>query len=331
MEIFLAFTLPTLPSYRFAIFGRSISRTYLYENLPCTLYLIFFSPYTLLDRSSASLQIMETALSNGLAPSIIPSWAQSEAASAQSGPQQIAPEMHDKVFSWADVKDIVGTKLLSLFRERAPVLVYVQVLYLYSTMGRKSLPGIQKQKLINDVETNRLDVIRRKPSERVVYKAWCKDIITTYGSITAYMCAKRLQWTPLPDSSAETGPLFDARDPTPFADPRDYKVLRNDWPYGSFETGIVHLIVWSKSRIPTDKETGFVTPESKRLIEDFVQKTFVGRLEREGPSEAGEKVVWFKNWSALQSVPGLEHVHVLVKDAPESIVDEWTGEEELQS
>ena len=182
----------------------------------------------------------------------------------------------------------------------------------------------------NDIGENRLGEIRRKPSERLVYKAWCKDIIATYGSITAYMCTKRLQWTPLPASSAETGPLFDARDPTPFADTQDYKILRNDWPYGSFEAGIMHLIVWSKSRIPVLKETGLVTPESRQLIENFVQKTFVGRLEREG-SEAGEKVVWFKNWVALQSVPGLEHIHVLVKDVPESIVDEWTGEKALRS
>lgn len=144
------------------------------------------------------------------------------------------------------------------------------------------------------------------------------------------MCAKRLQWTPLPSSSAQTGPVFDACDPTPFSDVRDYKILRNDWPYGSFEVGITHLIVWSKSRIPTQEETGLVTPESRELIEGFVRKTFVDRLERE-EQEAGEKVLWFKNWGALQSVRGLEHIHVLVKDVPESIVDEWTGEKGLHS
>ena len=190
--------------------------------------------------------------------------------------------------------------------------------------------GLSSTQADNDIENNRLDEIRRKPSERLVYKAWCKEIIAKYGSITAYMCMKRLQWTPLPSSSAETGPLFDVCDPTPFGDPRDYNIQRNDWPYGSFEPGITHLIVWSKSRIPKDEKTGFVAQESKQLIEDFVQKTFVGRLEREG-SDAGEKVLWFKNWVSLQSVPGLEHVHVLVKNVPESIVDEWTGKKLLQS
>ncbi|KAL8720945.1 MAG: hypothetical protein Q9225_002272 [Loekoesia sp. 1 TL-2023] len=179
------------------------------------------------------------------------------------------------------------------------------------------------------IETNRLDVIRRQPSRRVVYKAWCKDIIAAYGSITAYMCAERLQWTPLPESSAESGPVFNFQNPTPFADPNDFKILRNDWPYGSFEPAITHLIVWSKPRIQTDPESGSITSESSRLINAFVDRSFVKRLEREDPRAAG-KVLWFKNWEALQSVRGLEHIHVLVKDVPEGIVEEWTGEKAAQ-
>lgn len=66
------------------------------------------------------------------------------------------------------------------------------------------------------IDNNRLDLIRRKPSERLVYKAWCKDIVAAYGSITAYMCAECLRWTPLPSSCAESGPLFHVVNPTPF-------------------------------------------------------------------------------------------------------------------
>lgn len=140
------------------------------------------------------------------------------------------------------------------------------------------------------------------------------------------MCAERLRWTPLPNASAEeTGPVFDYHDATPFADPRDYRILPNDWPYGSFEPDITHLIVWSKSRIATDPEHGVVTPESRELIDAFVEKTFVKRLELEGP-DASEKVLWFKNWGALQSVRGLEHIHVLVREVPDGVVEEWTGE-----
>jgi len=53
-----------------------------------------------------------------------------------------------------------------------------------------------------------------------------------------------------------------------------------------------------------------MTGESKALAEEFVKKTFVERLRREG-SGAGARVLLFKNWTALQSVRGLEYIHVL--------------------
>ena len=235
------------------------------------------------------------------------SWAQSEVASSESRPQDIPLEQHEKVFSWADVREIVG---------------------MYSKFFRAWL---QYRILVpyNVVDSNRLDVIRRKPSERVIYKSWCKKIVAVYGSITAYMCAERLHWEPLPSSCAETetGPVFEAEDPTPFKNPSDYKILCNDWPYGSFGRNITHLIVWSKSRIPTQPDTGLVTPESRKLIDAFVEAIFINRLARdESKTPAGERVLWFKNWGALQSVRGLEHIHVLVEDVADTVVQEWTGE-----
>ena len=84
---------------------------------------------------------METTLGDGQAPSL-PSWSQSELASAQSGPQQIPPEMHNKVFSWVEVRDIVGTCSCSKERfsypERAPFPYTdsrIQIVYLYRYYG----------------------------------------------------------------------------------------------------------------------------------------------------------------------------------------------------
>ena len=91
------------------------------------------------------------------------------------------------------------------------------------------------------------------------------------------------------------------------------------------EPGIVHIVVWLKNRLETEPEKGDMTPTSKRQIEKFVEKRFMDRLR--GLPGAREKVQWFKNWTLLQSVPGLEHVHVLVRDVPEQIVWEWTGGE----
>lgn len=68
-----------------------------------------------------------------------------------------------------------------------------------------------------------------------------------------------------------------------------------------------------------------MTDEARELIEGFVQRTFVKRLKGVFPVPE-EHVLWFKNWAALQSVRALEHVHILVRDVPEEILVEWTGE-----
>ena len=101
-------------------------------------------------------------------------------------------------------------------------------------------------------------------------------------------------------------------------------MLRNDWPYGLAD-GIVHLVVWLKSPIPVDEATGDVTEDSRRAIDEFLARRFAERLDgRFGEGKGREHVVWFKNWVALQSVRGVDHVHVLVRDVPDEIVNEWT-------
>ena len=158
--------------------------------------------------------------------------------------------------------------------------------------------------------------------------AWTRRTKATYGNITAFVCQERLRWEPLPSSSSSEGPKFAYQSAIPFADPRDYRILRNDWPYG-FTPDITHLVVWLKPPIPVDSGTGDLTPKSRTLIEDFVRRNFVKRLAREGRAE--DRVQWFKNWTRLQSVRGLEHVHVLVRDVPDNIIEEWTGQDRLLS
>lgn len=87
---------------------------------------------------------------------------------------------------------------------------------------------------------------------------------------------------------------------------------------------MTHLVVWLKNRIPVDEATGDLTPESRHRIEEFVDRTFVDELRQNGHAE--DNVRWFKNWAQLQSVRGLEHIHVLVRNVPDEIVFQWTGE-----
>lgn len=85
------------------------------------------------------------------------------------------------------------------------------------------------------------------------------------------------------------------------------------------------MIVWLKMRLESEPTRGDMTPRSRHQIEDFVQVKFVDRVK--GLPGPEDKIMWFKNWGALQSVPGMEHVHVLVRDVPDEIIAEWTGGE----
>ena len=95
------------------------------------------------------------------------------------------------------------------------------------------------------------------------------------------------------------------------------------------EHGISHLVVWLKTRLAVEGEEGYLTAESKALVAGFVKKVFEERLSQHGLP--GDRVLWFKNWVGLQSVRGVEHVHVLVRQVPPSILGEWTETQQRHS
>lgn len=111
---------------------------------------------------------------------------------------------------------------------------------------------------------------------------------------------------------------FELKNETPFADPADFKIIKNDWTY-AVTPGISHIVVWSKKPLPVDGE-GALTPEGRKLVTDFVDREF---RQKVGEKKEGDSVQWFKNTTNLQSVRSLEHVHVLVKDADEDVLRQW--------
>ena len=168
------------------------------------------------------------------------------------------------------------------------------------------------------ISANRLEELKRWPSSLKAYLAWTAHTKAKYNSIMAYLLDQRLFWEPLED---ETGALrFHVRNPTPFADPADFKILRNDWTYG-FESGIKHIVVWLKQRLPVD-ENGALSEEGRKMVDEFVKKEF---RHKAGEEKEGDKVIWFKNTTNLQSVRSLEHVHVLVRNLDEKVLEQWMG------
>ncbi|KAF7956977.1 hypothetical protein EAE96_004299 [Botrytis aclada] len=157
------------------------------------------------------------------------------------------------------------------------------------------------------IATNNLSILKRKPSDLRRYMSWSTTIKAEYGSMMNYILQHRLPWGP---------PPFTYISSVPFENPSDYKILLNDWPYG-LSKDVTHFVVWSKTPIATDDENGDVTDESRKIIEDFVKRTFADRLE------GTDRVMWFKNWVALQSVRALEHIHVLIRDVQKDDVEFW--------
>ncbi|KAK3117959.1 hypothetical protein LTR53_000111 [Teratosphaeriaceae sp. CCFEE 6253] len=176
------------------------------------------------------------------------------------------------------------------------------------------------------IANNTLEELIRSPAETRRYLAWSADIKQQYGATTEFVIKEKLRWAPDPDlTAAKDGqPVFARKSDTPFDNVLDYAILKNDWPY-SFEAGIVHLLAWTKTKIETDDDKGDVTPASRQLIEDFVERKFAADLGAGGSA----RVLWFKNWVSLQSVRALDHVHVLVKAAPPEIIEEWLQRKDL--
>jgi hypothetical protein len=163
-------------------------------------------------------------------------------------------------------------------------------------------------------DTNNLSVLKRIPSDLKRYMKWTAEIKVQYGSMSNYILQNRLP-------SSWEGPPFTPASTVPFQDPSDYRALLNDWPYG-LDPEITHIVVWSRTLIPVDDQNGDLTPESRKLVEDFVRKYFVEPLGEGGK----DRVMWFKNWVSLQSVRSLEHIHVLVRGVNDEVLEKWTGD-----
>ncbi|KAF2637117.1 hypothetical protein P280DRAFT_501003 [Massarina eburnea CBS 473.64] len=165
------------------------------------------------------------------------------------------------------------------------------------------------------IGTNQLDELKRWPSFLKAYLAWTAHVKAKYGNITNYLLTQRLFWEPASTTGAFNFPV---KNTTPFADPADYLIIKNDWTY-AVTPGISHIVVWSKKPLPVDGE-GALTAGGRGLVEEFVKREF---RDKAGEVEEGTKVQWFKNTTNLQSVRSLEHVHVLVRDVDEEVLKQW--------
>jgi hypothetical protein len=137
---------------------------------------------------------------------------------------------------------------------------------------------------------------------------WADNIKTHYGSLARYMVQKRLP-TGWQDHSVHTGSH------APFLNTSDYWVQVNDWPY-ALPQDVTHLTAWSRIALTRDPESGYLASESEMVVENFIQRYFTD-------SPKSWEILWFKNPPVAQSIPDLEHIHILVRGADKETLEKW--------
>lgn len=170
---------------------------------------------------------------------------------------------------------------------------------------------------------DKLDLFKRLPSHLRRYLRWSVAIKSQYNGILPYICKERLHW-----EYSEAGVSY--QNPVPFGNTSDFCIRLNDWPYGVV-SGITHLVVWLKTPFAV-REDGELTNESRARIETFVVAIFVQRLVGDGhPSAPEDRVIWFKNWTSLQSVSAVEHFHVMLREVSAVLIKSWVGERNMKT
>ncbi len=162
------------------------------------------------------------------------------------------------------------------------------------------------------VDTYELDKLGRSPEELSRYRTFKKSLNAQNIGITTNLLKNVLHWIPpetdihLSDPDAVNLVKYD--DARPFANPNDVKITLNDFPY-FIANKTDHFVVWIKFPMPPDpnSEIGDIDEKTKGLIEKYIQLTFV---QREGIKR--EHIIWWKNYTIIQSIKSIPHVHVLV-------------------
>ncbi|KAI5245264.1 hypothetical protein E4T43_03289 [Aureobasidium subglaciale] len=171
----------------------------------------------------------------------------------------------------------------------------------------RRLSWSEVQRLIN---TNRIDLFQRVPSDLRRYKAYTAKLKDEYGSVMSFVMTERLRWqdlVPKGEPFSDSGRLD------------DIKILLNDWPYG-IDTRIVHLVVWVKFQFEEDAVTGDLTDAARKQLDSYVSRTFRTHI-------GFGNCIWFKNWASLKSIHAVEHFHVMLFDPDREFVKQITNDD----
>ncbi|CCH45081.1 hypothetical protein BN7_4659 [Wickerhamomyces ciferrii] len=171
------------------------------------------------------------------------------------------------------------------------------------------------------IETNRLELLKRSKSCMQQYRDFKDDLSRRGISRTAILLGDDLHWAKVDSNYQILETYLKPSSPKLLNSADDICIILNRFPY-HFTPDIVHLIVWTKVHIENDADSdkGDISKYTRDLIDLYIDKTFVQNL---GLSR--DNIVWFRNWSALQSIKDLSHIHVLTKGLDEAQLRQILG------
>lgn len=172
---------------------------------------------------------------------------------------------------------------------------------------------IKWEELQEIVITNKLDKLGRSVDQERVYRNFKADIEVKGWDLVTNLLIHSLNWLPndydcsIKSSKAITQIKF--TDPRPFSDKEDTKIIWNEFPYYYAEP-VAHVCVWVKFPMEADpqSEIGDIGAAMKKVIERYVVGTFC-----EGLEISRSDVIWWKNYTAIQSIKALPHIHVAIR------------------
>ncbi|KAG2732508.1 hypothetical protein G9P44_004925 [Scheffersomyces stipitis] len=208
------------------------------------------------------------------------------------------------------------TKELSTFASGKSLDEYYQILNIQEVRS-ELMPNMSKVKVDKPftwnevhfiVTTNQLELFARSQAATDRYLKFKHDLKESKVNILDHILANEVRWDV--EDLREEGAIF--------ADKSDLRIIHNRFPY-YFEDDVSHLCVWSKVRIPTDPNSadGDITTETRNKINQYIEETFIRPL-----GLTWEQVEWFKNWTSLQSVKSISHIHVLIKGGDKNKIEQ---------
>ncbi|CCF58252.1 hypothetical protein KAFR_0E00980 [Kazachstania africana CBS 2517] len=160
------------------------------------------------------------------------------------------------------------------------------------------------------IHTGELPTLRRSQSETAKYhkhKDYVRDVLKL--SMHDYVL-KKLDWkqNELDELNNVKYPTNDDKIQHSFSKEDYYKVTVNDFPY-KFEPRVVHLLVWSKIKLPIYMQGDEKDETMTEKIDEFFAKTLNVKFDMEKERD----YAWFINYVSLQSIKAISHVHLLIR------------------